>query len=146
MTVILLCSVQNFKMSWQMKWMLWIKQFWDLSPGGWFKIKVTSYQYRKSHCGDKTVLWPSYLHNGISYISKMTFLYWIRALADEYQRDFLYCSILHWLPAPQSSQPLHPWVAPRWHLEVDATCTEIINSKNFNHQYDKNLKNLKRQI
>ena len=41
---------------------------------------MTSYQYRKSHCGDKTILRPSYLHNGISYTGKMTSLYWIRAL------------------------------------------------------------------
>ena len=27
---------------------------------------MSSYQYRKSHCGDKTILWLSYLHNGIS--------------------------------------------------------------------------------
>ena len=45
-----------------------------------FNIKTTSYQYRKSHCGDKTILRPSYLHNGISYTGKMTSLYWIRAL------------------------------------------------------------------
>ena len=47
--------------------------------GGWFNIKMTSYQYRKSHCGDQTILRPSYLHNGISYTSKMSSLYWIRA-------------------------------------------------------------------
>ena len=41
---------------------------------------MTSYQYRKSHCGDKTVLRPSCLHSGISYTGKMTSLYWIRAL------------------------------------------------------------------
>ena len=41
---------------------------------------MTSYQYRKSHCGDKTILRSSYLHNGISYSGKMTSLYWIRAL------------------------------------------------------------------
>ena len=35
--------------------------------GPWFNIKMTSYQFRKSHCGDKTILRPSYLHNGISY-------------------------------------------------------------------------------
>ena len=40
----------------------------QFSPGPWFNIKMTSYQYRKSHCGDKTILRPSYLHNGISYI------------------------------------------------------------------------------
>ena len=37
---------------------------------GWFNIKMPSYQYRKSHCGDKTVRRPSYLHNGISYTGK----------------------------------------------------------------------------
>ena len=46
--------------------------------GSWFNIKM-SYQHRKSHCGDKTILRPSYLHNGISYTGKMTSLYWIRA-------------------------------------------------------------------
>ena len=34
-------------------------------------------QYRKSHCGDKTVVRSSYLHNGISYTGKMRSLYWI---------------------------------------------------------------------
>ena len=51
------------------------------SPGPWFNIKMSSYQYRKSHCGDKTILRPSYLHNGISYTGKMSSLYWIGALA-----------------------------------------------------------------
>ena len=50
-----------------------------LRPGGWFNIKMPSYQYRKSHYGDKTICWPSYLHNGISYTGKMASLYWIRA-------------------------------------------------------------------
>ena len=49
------------------------------APGPWFNIKMLSYQYRKSHCGDKTILRPSYLHNGISYTGKMTSLYWIGA-------------------------------------------------------------------
>ena len=44
-----------------------------------FNIKISSYQYRKSHCGDKTVVRSSYLHNGISYTGKMISLYWIRA-------------------------------------------------------------------
>ena len=48
-------------------------------PGRWFNIKMPSHQYRKSHCGDKTILRPSYLHNGISYTGKTTSLYWIRA-------------------------------------------------------------------
>ena len=49
-------------------------------PGPWFNIKMPSYQYRKSHCGDKTVVRSSYLHNGISYTGKTASLYWIGAL------------------------------------------------------------------
>ena len=41
-----------------------------------------SYQYRKSHCGDKTVVRSSYLNSGISYTGEMTSLYWIRALVS----------------------------------------------------------------
>ena len=47
--------------------------------GPWFNIKMSSYQYRKSHCGDKMVVRSSYLHNGISYTGKMSSLYWIGA-------------------------------------------------------------------
>ena len=42
---------------------------------------MSSYQYRKAHCGDKAILRPSYLYNGISYTGKTTSLYWIRARA-----------------------------------------------------------------
>ena len=48
-------------------------------PGAQFNIKMTSYQYRKSHCGDKTAVRSSNLHNGIFYTGKMSSLYWIRA-------------------------------------------------------------------
>ena len=53
--------------------MAWCVQ--RIAPGCWFNIKMSSYQYRKSHCGDKTVVRSSYLHNGISYTGKMTSLY-----------------------------------------------------------------------
>ena len=52
------------------------------NPGPWFNIKMPSYQYRKSHCGDKTVVRSSYLHNGISYTGKMASLYWFTPLND----------------------------------------------------------------
>ena len=66
-------------------WMLRCVCRW-LAPGPRFNIKMTSYQYRKSHCGDKTILRPSYLHNGISYTGKMSSLYWIGAqdICDHY--------------------------------------------------------------
>ena len=54
---------------------------WTLqTPGPRFNIKMSSYQYRKSHCGDKTVVRSSYLHNGISYTGKMASFYWSRPL------------------------------------------------------------------
>ena len=42
------------------------------ASGSWFNIKMSYYQYRKSHCWDKTVLRPSYLLNGIPYTGKTT--------------------------------------------------------------------------
>ena len=50
-------------------------------------VMMISYQYRKSHCGDKTILRPS-LHNGISYTGKMTSLYWIRALLSVFDLGY----------------------------------------------------------
>ena len=55
-----------------------------LTPGPRFNIKM-SYQYRKSHWGDKTVVRSSYLHNGISYTGKMSSLYWIGTLEAEWR-------------------------------------------------------------
>ena len=63
-------------------------------PGPRFNIKMSSYQYRKSHCGDKTILRPSYLHNEISYTGKMTSLYWIKAqFVEESQLYFVYIDV-----------------------------------------------------
>ena len=58
-------------------------------PGTWFNIKMSSYQYRKSHCGDKTVVRSSYLHNGISYTDKMSSLYWDGTQAPSQYKDSL---------------------------------------------------------
>ena len=52
----------------------------EVQTGPRFNIKTSSFQYRKSHCGEKTVVRSSYLHNGISYTGKMSFLYWIGPL------------------------------------------------------------------
>ena len=41
---------------------------------------MPSYQYRKSHCIDKTVVRSFYLHKDISYTGKMASLYWIAPL------------------------------------------------------------------
>ena len=65
---------------------------WPSSPGPWFNIKTSSYQYRKFHSGDKTILRPSYLHNGISYTGKTTSLYWIGALLGH--ETMVYCYVV----------------------------------------------------
>ena len=52
-----------------------------LTPGPWFNINMSAYQYKKSYCGDKTVVRSSYLHKGISYAGKMYSLYWIGSRA-----------------------------------------------------------------
>ena len=58
---------------------------------------MSSYQYRNSHCGDKTVVRSSYLHNGISYTGKMTSLYWFG-------------------PLPSENTPCHPMVTHILHI------------------------------
>ena len=56
----------------------------SLAPSVWtsgprFNIEMPPYQYSKCHCGYKTVVRSSYLHNGISYTGKTTSLYRIGA-------------------------------------------------------------------
>ena len=58
--------------------MIDIISLWN--PGPCFNIKMSSCQYRKSHCGDKTVVRSFYLLNGISYSGKTTSLYWFSPL------------------------------------------------------------------
>ena len=66
---------------------------------GWFNIKIQSYQYRNSHCGDKTISGLSYLHSGISCAGKTAPLYWIcphvakHFLFDKYRHSE--CSNVH---------------------------------------------------
>ena len=40
-------------------WMI-IQYQCSLHPGDWVCMKMPSYQYRKSHCGDKTIFWTYY--------------------------------------------------------------------------------------
>ena len=75
--------------------------------GDWFNIKTASYQYRQSHCGDKTILRPSSLHNRISYTGNKTSLYWIRALVS---------IILKWVAVTwlNSSPPSAAYMSVNW--------------------------------
>ena len=77
---------------------------WWGKPGPQFNIKMSSYQHRKFQYGDKTILWPSYLHNGISYTGKMPSLYWIRT---QFSRSHLPCGLLTQLRAAAAR-----WLTP----------------------------------
>ena len=61
------------------------------SLGGWFNIKMSSYQYRKSHYREKTILRPFYLHNGISYTDKMISGPWSISNAYQTKNDLPWC-------------------------------------------------------
>ena len=60
--------------------------------GSWFNIKMSSYQYRKSHCGDKTIVRSSDLPNGISYTGKMTSLYWFSPQVSNAGTSIVVCN------------------------------------------------------
>ena len=70
---------------------------------------MSSYQYRESYCGDKTILRPSYLHNGISYTGEKASLYWIRAPITKIEEASaigqwvkIMCVRVAWLMTPPS--------------------------------------------
>ena len=75
-------------------------------------IKMLSYQYRKSHCRDKTVVRSSYLHHGNSYTGKMSSLYWIRAQVMLLVRWYsLVVNSASWGTSfTNVMNPLSPWV------------------------------------
>ena len=69
--------------------------FESSESGPRFNIMMSSYQYRKSHCGDKTVVRSSYLHNRIFYTDKISFLYWIQPWS---MFSLCHCHMLYVIP------------------------------------------------
>ena len=72
--------------------------------GVWLNVKMPSYQYRKSHYGNKTILRPSYFHNGFSYTSKMASWYWISA------QVFVTTQLLQWLHRTSTTYLIVIWL------------------------------------
>ena len=73
------------------------RSLWHHSNGGlWalFQYKMSSYLYRKSYCVDTMILWPSYPHNGFSYIGKTASSYWTRALTEFFTRWLLALTVI----------------------------------------------------
>ena len=119
-------------------------------PWPWFNIKMLSYQYRKSHCGDKTILRPSYIHHGTSYTGK-TFLYWIGAqgphlltyllslghgLVITATGVFIWVRLLmHWLRFNSSQLKLgHVWViTSTYHIPHETMYVIIYPCPNLRH-------------
>ena len=88
---------------------------------------MLSYQYRKYHCGDKTVVRSSYLHKGLSYTGKIVSLYWIRTKSFLWTGEWWYMPLAyHWfmnwlanssIPSIQSSNlsaSLRPPAGKKW--------------------------------
>ena len=107
-------------------------------PGPQFNIKMTSYQYRKSHCGDKTILRPSYLHNGISYTGKMSSLYWIRAQEEVwvdvitwkcFPRHWSFLRGIHWWFPSQRASDVESFSMPC--RRNGALCKVLCHSSRF---------------
>ena len=87
-----------------------------IRTGPWFNIKTSSYQFRKSHCGDKAVVGSSYLHNGISYTGKMSSLYWIGAQVSckvTISSNIHQC-LLRYLKHPGKHEPSKGALQPRY--------------------------------
>ena len=100
---------------------------------------MTSYLYRKSHCGDKTILRPSYLHNGISYTCKTTSLYWIRAqvlhswspfCCVDHHRGLL---LMHWMSSKLMRAASCEWY--NIYIYLDKYCVQhlVLDHKDKNY-------------
>ena len=69
-------NMPQYERTWlESAWCCASGHFWTGPRFNMFNIKKSSYQNRKFHCGDKTVIRSSYLHNGISYTGKIYHLY-----------------------------------------------------------------------
>ena len=88
-----------------------------LASGPRFNIKMSSYQYRKSHYGDKTVTRSSYLHNGNSYTAKMSSLYWIGALVTN-AMELLQSSTKPSIYTPRGQQHHLYLISPRARINI----------------------------
>ena len=84
--------------------------------------KMSSYQYRKSHCGDKIVVRSSHLHNGISYTGKMASLYWFS--------PWIHCKIT------MLEMFLMKFWSPYLDNSVAQQYSSEINYTNFNSQFN----------
>ena len=104
---------------------------------------MSFHQYRKSHCGDKTVVRSSYLHNGISHTGEMSSLYWIRALVVIFALDncvtialnngfaltWILCVIAQTTGTLSSVH--HPWNNTRYPIEILSQLAWFIHENDF---------------
>ena len=84
------------------------------------QYKMLPYQFRKSHCGNKTVLRLSHLHNGNSYAGNTASLYWISPLGLSQNGDPSFTKLYpllglayHIAPWPGTSETIS-WTCRFW--------------------------------
>ena len=108
------------------------------SAGTWFNIKMSSYQYRKIHCGDKTALRQSNYYNGISYSGKIASVYWTNPMLDT--AEWLSHYLCHGWFESISHHDIHARIHTVLHINmiliylVDNNIVSIYCSKN-NHSF-----------
>ena len=105
------------------------------TAGPWFNIKMSFYQYRKSHCGDKTIARSFYLHNGIFYTGKMVSLYWISPQGLLVSSSLRLLSIQHvaWQAHTRQGQVSH-WTRSTFSSQDNDRYQNFVFSKHQQHQ------------
>ena len=86
--------------------------------GGWFNIKMPSYQYRTPHCGDKMILQPSYINNVISYTGNQAQVLEISVCKSIYSVP-TYCLVCLHLPLNSSPPGQNGHYFGRWHFQMN---------------------------
>ena len=122
MAVMLLCSVQNFKMMHQFKWMLWMMGFssWDLSLQGWID-SVQHSQYHGCWCPGDFRRQDINTH-GIDYVQQLSScLTWGRistTCALSMWRKDMKCKYVFWFPLKNLAHKGLRWVS---YIEISYT-------------------------
>ena len=107
-----------------------------ITSGPRFNIKMTSYHYSKSHCGDKMILRPSYLHNGISFTDKMTSLYLIGEKVACGIQIYFRVFLIHCWPSSMTSygaiKSRSRWVKTRIIQRCGNCCSPVLDEYPWN--------------